>query len=78
VPQQHAPSRFLKVAVVSRFLAQHPKVSRFIVEHPKASRFILSVAHLLPVFDHYIPFALPLAPAYNPRDQHPRRPAFRG
>jgi hypothetical protein len=30
---QHAQSRFLKVAVVSRFLVQHPKVSRFIANH---------------------------------------------
>jgi len=30
---QHAPSRFLKAAVVSRFLAEHPKVSRFIANH---------------------------------------------
>jgi hypothetical protein len=30
---QHAQSRFLKAAVVSRFLAEHPKVSRFIANH---------------------------------------------
>jgi len=30
---QHAPSQFLKVAVVSRFLSEHPKVSRFIANH---------------------------------------------
>ena len=29
----HAPSRFLKVAVISRFLSEHPKVSRFIANH---------------------------------------------
>jgi len=33
VPPQHAQSRFLKVAVVSRFLVKHPKVSRFITAH---------------------------------------------
>jgi hypothetical protein len=30
VPPQHAQSRFLKVAVVSRFLAKHPTLSKFI------------------------------------------------
>jgi len=30
---QHAPSRFLKVAAVSRFLVQHPQISRFIARH---------------------------------------------
>jgi len=97
VPQQHAPSRFLKVAVsaglhhappvftrfmaahpkVSRFLAEHPKVSRFLVEHPKTSRFVFSLAHLMPVLDRYIPFAPHFVPAYNPRDQRSRGPAFR-
>jgi hypothetical protein len=30
---QHAQSRFLPAAFVSRFLAEHPKVSRFIANH---------------------------------------------
>ena len=40
-PMQHAPSRFLKAAAVSRFLVRHPKLSRFIAAHvPAASRFL--------------------------------------
>ena len=56
-PMQHAPSRFLKVAVVSRFLAQHPKVSRFIANH-------------LPALCPFLPMPgseIPPAPAPRPR-----------
>ena len=53
---QHAPSRFLKVAVVSRFLYQHPKVSRFIAAH-------------LPALCPFLPMpgaVIPRAPAPRP------------
>jgi len=55
VPQQHAPSRFLKVAeraplhhaypAFSRFMAALPRVSRFLADHPKTSRFVFRLAH---------------------------------
>lgn len=87
MPQQHAPSRFIKVAetaprhqaypAFSRFMAALPQVSRFLAEHPKTSRFVFRLAHHIPVLDCYIPIAPPLAPAYNPHAQRPRGPAFR-
>jgi len=87
VPQQHAPSRFIKVAetaplhhaypAFSRFMAALPRVSRFLAEHPKTSRFVFRLAHHLPVLDRYIPIAPYLAPAYNAHAQRPRGPAFR-
>ena len=53
---QHAPSRFLKAAAVSRFLVRHPQLSRFIAEHvPHASRYldlpaVATVPHVAPKF----------------------------
>jgi len=50
---QHPPSRFVKVAAVSRFLVRHPKLSRFLVHIPGASRFLPAVAtvpHITPTF----------------------------
>lgn len=54
---QHAPSRFLKVAVVSRFLAKHPQISRFISAH-------------LPALCPFLPMPgaeIPTPPAPRPR-----------
>ena len=67
-PQQHAPSRFFKIAAVSRFLVRHPKLSRFIAHIPGASKFLLlpkvaTVAHV--------------APVYNEKALKPRAPTFR-
>jgi hypothetical protein len=47
---QHTPSRFLKVAVVSRFLIRHPKVSRFITAHLPALCPFLPVPGAAPVY----------------------------
>jgi hypothetical protein len=66
---QHAPSRFLKAAAVSRFLVRHPQLSRFIAEHvPGASRYlplpaVATVPHV--------------APVYNAMAPKPRPPMFR-
>jgi len=84
VPQQHAPSRFIKVAetaprhqAFSRFMAALPRVSRFLAEHPKTSRFVFRLAHHIPVLDRYVPIAPHIiVPAYNPHAQRPRGPAF--
>ncbi len=70
---QHAPSRFLKVAVVSRFLVQHPKVSRFIANHLPA------LCPFLPLptgVRSTRPGAAPIAPVYNPRVRPPHRSTF--
>ena len=47
---QHAQSRFLKAAVVSRFLSEHPKVSRFIARIAPALCPFLPMPHIAPVF----------------------------
>jgi len=59
---QHTQSRFLKVAVISRFLVQHPKVSRFIANH-------------LPALCPFLPFP-GAAPEYNTRALKPKPSRF--
>jgi hypothetical protein len=45
---QHAQSRFLKAAIVSRFLSEHPKVSRFIANHLPVLCPFLPMPHAIP------------------------------
>jgi hypothetical protein len=66
-PLQHAPSRFFKIAAVSRFLVRHPKISRFIAEH-------------IPVLCPFLPMpavaTVPhVAPQYNVRARSLKPPA---
>ena len=59
---QQPESRFLKVAVVSRFLVRHPKVSRFIIAH-------------LPALCPFLPMP-GAAPEFHLNAPSPRPPAF--
>ena len=68
-PQQHAPSRFFKIAAVSRFLVRHPKISRFIAEHiPVLCPFlpmptVATVSHVAPQYNFRARKSRPQAPA---------------
>jgi hypothetical protein len=55
-------------------MAAHPVISRFIAEHPKMSRFVFRVAHHIPILDHYVPIAPHITPVFVNR----ARPRPRG